>query len=84
MRKFFIAAATVATVALGMAATTTPANAQLFFGLGVGGPYHHCGYYGCGYGYGDGYGYGWRHHRNCWVQTVRRHHHWVKVRRCNW
>ena len=87
-KKIMISGLTAATLAIGLGATTAPANAQVFFGLGMGGPgYHHCGYYGCGYGpgygFGPGYGYGWNRHRhNCWWQTVRRHHHWVQVRRC--
>ena len=83
MRKFILAAATTAALALGFGAATAPANAQIYFGLGAPG-FGYPGYYHHGYGYyGDGYGYrhrGWRH--NCEIVTVRRHHHWVNVRRC--
>jgi len=73
MKKFLLAALTASTLALGLSAASAPAQAQIFFGFG--GPgyygYHHYGYY---------------HHRRylCnWV-NVRRHHHWVTVRRCGW
>ena len=83
MRKFILAAATTAALALGMGAATAPANAQIYFGLGAPG-FGYPGYYHHGYGYyGDGYGFrhrGWR--RDCGFVTVRRHHHWVNVRRC--
>lgn len=82
LRKIVISGITAATLALGMGAASTSANAQVFFGFGMGGPgYHHCRWGGCGWG--PGYGYGWHGYRHCWWQTVRRHHHWVQVRRCN-
>lgn len=86
LKKLSLTALTAVGLAIGAAAMATPADAQVFFGLGVGnGPYYGDGYYRHGY-YGDGYPYGYRrfhHHRNCFWTNVRRHHHWVRVRRCD-
>jgi len=84
LKKTLIAGLTAATLALGLGAATSPANAQVFFGFGVGGPYHHCAWGGCGYGPGWGPGWhphhGW--HNQCGWVTVRHHHHWTRVWRC--
>jgi hypothetical protein len=79
IRKTMIALATVTTMALGMTAATSTANARVFFSVGVG-----SGYYGPGY-YGPGY-YGW-HHGHCHWRKVKvwHHHHWVwrSVKTCH-
>ena len=81
MRKIIIAAATTAAIALGMGAASAPANAQVFFGFGVGHP-GYCGWHHCGPGWGPGWGPGYGFHRHGWRQDchwvrVMRHHHWV-------
>ena len=98
MRKFILAAIAATTLGLGVVSETAPSQAQgLFFGFGSPG-YHgyNNGYYNNGYGYGNGYGfrdgygdgygyprYRYRHaYNNCRIVVVRRHHHWVQVRRC--
>ena len=80
MKKFIIAAVAATTLGLGLAGSAAPAQAQIFFGFGAGGG--GCGYYGCGYHrrYWGGPGYGYA--GGCRLVNVRRHHHWVTVRRC--
>jgi hypothetical protein len=81
LKKLVISGLTAATLALGMGAASAPANAQVFFGFGVGHPGGWCSWHYCG----PGYGYGWHHHHyDCWWTNVRRHHHWVRVKRCGW
>jgi hypothetical protein len=83
-KKICLTALTVASLMLGAGIAASPANAQVFFGLGMGNRYGG-GYYGDPY-YGGGPYYGGWHHRyysmGCGWVKVRRHHHWVNVRRC--
>lgn len=90
LRKTLLAAAMAGTMALGLTATTSPAEAKhrhhnggvgLYFGFPFFGP----GYYDDGYYYGDGYRY--RHHRgnyHChWVKVKKKHHKARWVKRCH-
>ena len=89
LKKLSLTVLTAVGLTMGAASLATPADAQVFFGLGLGnGPYYGDGYHRHGFygnGYGDGYGYGYRrfHHRHCFWTNVRRHHHWVRVWRCD-
>ena len=88
-KKLSLTVLTAVGLSMGAAALATPADAQVFFGLGVGnGPYYgdgygyrRHGYYGNGYG--DGYSYRRYHHRHCFWTNVRRHHRIVRVWRCD-
>lgn len=92
-RRSLIAAATAATLALGLTAAAPDAEARhrrhhsgevnIFFGFP--------GSYGGNYGYyDDDWGYSNRHHRyhrsnyHChWVKVKKKHHKWRKVKRCH-
>jgi len=84
-KTFGITVLTVATLALGGLAASTPAEAGvgIGFGFGFGSPFYGNPYYGDPYYGGPRYGH-WRHHRvmRCGWVAVRRHHHFVNVRRC--
>jgi hypothetical protein len=81
MKKLLIAGLTTAALAMGIGASTAPASAQIYFGVGPGWGYHHYYHPGWGYGYHPGWGY-YRPGPRCGWVVRWRHGHKIKRWRC--